>query len=60
MSLGQIAYDAYVKKAGGVSLVSGAKLPVWSDLDPRIREAWGAAATAVVEATSLQGAEPPF
>ena len=45
--LGRIAYNAYVVEAGGVSLVSGAKLPEWEELQAPIRSAWIAAARAV-------------
>lgn len=38
----------YCKSSGGVSLVSGAKLPEWDGLSPEIRRAWDAAAQAVV------------
>jgi hypothetical protein len=48
MTPGQIAYQAYCENSGGVSLVSGDGLPAWAALPPRIREAWEAAATAVI------------
>lgn len=48
MTSGQIAYDAYCKNSGGVSLVSGDGLPAWAALPPRIQEAWEAAADAVI------------
>lgn len=46
-SYGKIAYDAYCKSSGGVSLVSGANLPEWSALSDEIKKAWEAAAEAV-------------
>lgn len=46
-SYGKIAYDAYCKSSGGVSLVSGAKLPEWAVLSDEIKQAWEAAAEAV-------------
>ena len=46
---GRIAYDAYVDHTGGVSLVSGALLPPWVKLDPKIQEAWCASAAAVIK-----------
>lgn len=46
-SIGQVAYEAYRERSGGVSLVSGAQLPHWDDLSPVIAEAWEAAAAAV-------------
>ena len=45
--LGKIAYDAYRADTGGKSLVSGAAIPEWEELDVRIRLAWVAAARAV-------------
>jgi len=47
VSLGKLAYDAYCKSSGGVSLISGAKLPEWCDLKPEIKTAWEAAAESV-------------
>jgi hypothetical protein len=46
--IGQVAYEAYCKSTGGVSLVSGAKLPAWSELTKEIQAAWQAAANAVM------------
>ena len=46
--LGKVAYDAYCKSSGGVSLVSGAKLPKWAALSEDIKRAWACAAEAVV------------
>lgn len=46
-SLGRIAYEAYLVSSGGVSLVSGAQLPEWEALDPRIKLTWIDAAEAV-------------
>jgi hypothetical protein len=48
--LAKIAYDAYKAKAQGVSLVSGAVLPDWEDLNGSIQEAWDAASQAVAVA----------
>ena len=47
MMLAKVAYDAYVKKAGGVSLATGDKLPEFNMLKQAIRDAWEAAAAAV-------------
>jgi hypothetical protein len=44
--LAKVMYEAYCQNTGGVSLVSGAKLPVWEDLRPEIQDAWSAAAKA--------------
>lgn len=46
--LGKVAYDAYCKSSGGVSLVSGANLPEWEGLSDAIRTAWIAAAESAV------------
>lgn len=43
----KIAYDAYVKQAGGVSLATGAKLPEFDALSRSIKDAWAAAGIAV-------------
>ena len=45
----KIAYDAYAKETGGVSLISGDKLPEFSALKQSIQDAWAAAADAVVQ-----------
>jgi hypothetical protein len=42
------AYEGYVIGAGGRSLISGEPLPSWPDLGPELREAWRAAADAVL------------
>lgn len=44
----EIAYDAYCKQTGGVSLISGAKLPPFTVLKQDIKDAWAAAAIAVL------------
>lgn len=54
-SIGHIAYDAYCESAGGVSLVSGAKLPEWNALHEKIRTAWECAAAAVLGLRSPNG-----
>lgn len=46
--LGQLAYEAYCASTGGVSAVSGAKLPTWDDQNAEIKMAWIAAARAVM------------
>ena len=48
-TLGEIAYEAYRKASGGVSLVSGALIPHFADLKPEIKIAWETAARAVRE-----------
>jgi len=54
-SFGMIAYEAYVKSAGGVSLVSGTALPTWDNLHDKIKQAWEAAAQAVANHASHPG-----
>lgn len=49
MSKGKVAYEGYFEKCGGKSLISGAPLPAWDDQADAIKEAWEAAATAVME-----------
>lgn len=48
-TLGQIAYEAYCNHTDWKSLVSGAQLPEWDKLDPKIQDAWNVAATVVVD-----------
>ena len=45
----EVAYEAYRQHAGGVSLISGAPIPPFEDLDPRVKAAWAAAASSVME-----------
>jgi tRNA/tmRNA/rRNA uracil-C5-methylase (TrmA/RlmC/RlmD family) len=47
--LAKIAYDAYCQQTGGVSLISGDKLPAFDALKTSIQDAWFAAAEAVAE-----------
>ena len=47
-SVGKPAYEAYSRKTGGRSLVTGAMLPGWEGLKPEIRVAWDAAAAAAI------------
>ena len=49
-TLGQVAYEAYRASTGGVSLVSGDRLPSWEDQAPEIQAAWEAGAQAAVAA----------
>lgn len=46
--LGRGAYEAYCQSVGGKSAITGDPLPAWEDQRPEIREAWRAAADAVV------------
>jgi hypothetical protein len=50
MNHGKIAYEAYVNKTGGKSLVSGDALPAWEVLSKNIQEAWDVASLAVCDA----------
>lgn len=47
MNHGKIAYETYCKTTDNKSLISGAELPPWEKLDPKIQEAWTAAGLAV-------------
>lgn len=40
--VGKVGYDAYCKQTGGVSLISGDKLPGFEYLRPAIQDAWAA------------------
>jgi hypothetical protein len=53
--LGRVAYEAYSASTGGTSAVTGAVLPDWSVTTVRIREAWNAAAEAVVRSYDANG-----
>jgi len=46
-NLAKVAYDAYCTSTGGVSLISGDKLPEFDKLKDEIKAAWAAAALAV-------------
>ncbi len=48
-TLAKIGYDAYCKATGGVSLISGDKLPNFDSLRQEIKDAWWAAANAIEE-----------
>lgn len=55
-SWGQIAYEGYLEKAAGRSLVTGDTLPGWPDLADEVQEAWQAAGTAVYQhVTAIPG-----
>lgn len=45
---GQVAYEAYFAASDGKSLISGAPLPGWDDQADPIKDAWQAAAEAVI------------
>lgn len=45
---GQANFEGYAEQAEGVSLVSGAQLPVWEMLPRDIQDAWEAGANAVL------------
>jgi hypothetical protein len=44
---GKLAYEAYGESTGGVSAVSGARLPAWDQQAEPLRKAWIEAADAV-------------
>ena len=46
---GEVAYNAYCNLSGWKSLASGADLPPFSGTKPEIRDAWEAAAQAVLD-----------
>jgi hypothetical protein len=46
--LAQAAYEAYRQTVGGRSAITGDELPTWAQQRPDIREAWRAAADAVI------------
>lgn len=54
VDLGQVAYEGYCAVSDGKSLVSGESLPTWGEQAPEIREAWRAAADAVLMFTSAR------
>lgn len=57
---GQVNYEGYYKASGGVSLISGAPLPTWEQQNPKICEAWEAAARDVLNyADAAQKAGDP-
>jgi hypothetical protein len=49
--LAKIAYEAYGKATGGKNYL-GLPMPEWDELPQEIRDAWDAAAGAVVDAWS--------
>ena len=54
---GETAYNAYAKSTGGVSLISGDRLPAYGDLNVKIRAAWSLAAAAVIRRCRAQVAK---
>jgi hypothetical protein len=52
--IAKIAYDAYVKQAGGVSLATGDKLPEFAELKYSIANAWAAVGIAVALDCEMQ------
>ena len=57
MEYAEIAYEAYRKHSNGVSLISGATIPEFVRLPDAIKDAWQAAARAVIDKFD---AEPPW
>ena len=52
INYGQVAYEGYCLSSGNKSLISGAELPAWDKLDPKIQAAWCSASVAVANAIS--------
>lgn len=50
MDYARVAYNGYRNYTGGKSLVSNQPIPEWESLNPKIKEAWGAAADAMYSA----------
>lgn len=51
---GKRGYEGYCGSTGGVSLISGAELPLWEELYSAIQEAWIAAAEAILYPEEVQ------
>ena len=51
LNLAQVAFDAYCKHRSGITY-DAKPIPSWDNLTPEIREAWGAAAHAILRAIS--------
>ena len=49
--LARVAYEGYRNHTGGISLASGQPIPEWEALRQDIKDAWHAAAEAVLYAT---------
>lgn len=47
-SPGRTAFEAYAERAGGRSLVTGQDIPPWDNTRQEVRDAWEAAAEAVL------------
>lgn len=47
MSSGRIGYKAYAESTGGKTF-DGRDMPSWEKLPPRVKDAWQAAAAAIV------------
>ena len=45
---GEVLYEGYCQQSDGKSLKTGELLPLWPDQDQRIRDAWAAAAKALI------------
>lgn len=52
---GKVAYGGYCVASDGKSLISGEDLPSWEALPVQIREAWRAAADAVLMVAQAEG-----
>lgn len=53
-TLAKIAYEGYAEFTGGLTF-DGRKMPSWTELNERIRNAWGAAVNAVLTQQEKDG-----
>ena len=60
MTPGQASYEGYCAKSGGVSLVSGDRLPAWDELSQDIKDAWEAAAASAIGARHNAAADVEY
>jgi hypothetical protein len=54
-SLGQVAYEAYVKHSFEIALATGIITQEWDELSDRVQQVWQATAEAAVNAFILRG-----
>jgi hypothetical protein len=54
-TLGQVAYEAYVKHSFEIALVTGVVFQEWEELSDRAKGVWQATAEAAVNAFILRG-----
>ena len=56
--IAKVAYDAYCKQTGGVSLATGDKLPEFGGWKDSIKDAWAASGIAVVLDRDMRSIPP--